>query len=190
MSRLRKHQIVQTTLNPLHHRVGLARPASIQRDIAGLEVLAEIVPAGLQHGEQRIEADLLLHHGVAAVVDDDVEAAARFGDEFVQKGFVGLVAGKDGRAGGGGGPFGGAGGVVFDVVEVYVGEEFEPGGVGCAGAVFHVASEADFEHLQRLVADGLEVFLVHVVVAVRRDFVRPMLAGDFKKGRSVLSSPY
>ena len=48
---------------------------------------------------------------------------------------------------------------------------FEPSIVGLSRAVVHVTTETYLEHLERLIANGSEVFLVHFVVRVRCDFV-------------------
>jgi hypothetical protein len=48
----------------------------------------------------------------------------------------------------------------------------------------HVAAEADLEHFQGAVPEGFEVFLVHVMVRVRRDFVGAVFAGDFEEGEA------
>ena len=60
-------------------------------------------------------------------------------------------------------------------------EVFQPGIVACPGPVVHVAAETDLEHLEGLVSEGREVFLVHVLVAVCADFVGPMFGRDFEE---------
>lgn len=116
------------------------------------------------------------------IVDDDIEIPARLRDEIVEERYIGLIASEDGRAGGLVGPCRGAGGVVFDVVEVHVWEVFQPGIVACPGPIVHVAAQTDLEHFEGLVSEGREVFFVHVLVAVCADFVGPMFCRDFEEG--------
>jgi len=69
-----------------------------------------------------------------------LEAAARTCDEGIEEFDVGLVAGEYFDVSHILCPLLDACGVVFDVVEVDIGEEFEPGVVGFSGAVGHVAA--------------------------------------------------
>ena len=150
--------------------------------IARLQILAEIVPAGLDNLPQMLQARLLLIHAVAAVVDDDIEAVPRLFDEAVEEGDVGLVAGEHCRARRLVRPLRGARGVVLDIVQIDVGEVFQPGVIARARAVVHVAAEADLEHFKGSGAERGEVFGVHVLVAVGGYFVGAVLGGDFVEG--------
>lgn len=85
---------MQQLLDHLHHGRGALHGAIVGL-IRGREIFAEIDAAGLDDGEQFLERDDLLVHGVAAVVDDDVETAARGVDERVEERFVFLRAGED-----------------------------------------------------------------------------------------------
>jgi hypothetical protein len=69
-----------------------------------------------------------------------LEAAARTCDEGIEEVDVGLVASEYFDVGHVLCPLLDACGVVFDVVEVDIWEEFEPGVVGFSGAVGHVAA--------------------------------------------------
>jgi hypothetical protein len=178
-------QVIQRALDALHHGVGLAGRAAVLGDVAGVQVLAEVDAAGLQGREQRVERVDLLRHRVPAVVHDDVEVAARLGDEALQERDVGLVAREDRRARGARGPLRGTLCVVLDVVQVDVREVFEPGVVRRSRPIAHVAAKANLQHLHRSVSERLEVLVIHVMVAVRRNLVGSMLACNVEEGCSV-----
>ena len=181
------NQLIQRPLDPLHHRTRNSSPATIVRYIARLQILTEIQSARLHRRKESIKRVNLLRHRVPAIINNDIEIPPAFSQEFLQERNIRLVAGEYRRAGGAGSPFLCTRGVVFDVVEVDVRKEFQPGVVGFAGPVVHVAAQANLEHLQRLVAKWLEIFLVHIVVAVGGDFVGAMFAGNVEKAGPALS---
>ena len=133
------HLVVDELVDVLHHR-GLGgvlggRVALVAGDVRRVQVFDEVVGPRLDDAPELLERDELLVHLVPAVVDDDVEVAARLLDELAQEGAVGLVAREDGRLVGLVLPLLRAGGVVLDVIEVDVGEELEPGVIRLPGAI-------------------------------------------------------
>ena len=117
------------------------------------------------------------------VIDDDIEIPAYLRNEPVEERYIGLISSEDGRTSRLVRPCGGAGGVVFDVVEIYVREVFQPGIVACPGPIIHVTAKTDLEHLEGLVPESREVFFIHVLVAVCADFVGPMFCRDIEKAQ-------
>jgi len=59
------------------------------------------------------------------------------------------------------GPFLNAVFVVLNVVQIDIREEFQPSVVGMSGSVFHVAAESNLEHFERLIANRIQIFLIH-----------------------------
>ena len=122
------HLIVNKLIDILRHRMHAWVGASlaittIMVHVRRLQILDEVECARLYSAPELFERISLLGHGVATIINDDVEVASCLLDELSQESPVGLIPSKDGSAGCLVFPFFRTSSIVLDVIKVDVREE-------------------------------------------------------------------
>jgi len=118
-------QVVKQFPNHLHHCL-LAGSRPIAWVITRGQVFAEVDATRKDDIKESVEGDDLLLHGVAAIINNDIEAPARLCDEVVQEDGVGLISRKDLGICDVRSPFLHACRVVLNIIHIYIGEELKP----------------------------------------------------------------